>query len=178
MTRLAKELIDKFGSIGAVPHADPEQLRDFKGIGAVTGGGGGLGPRGGGPARPRQGPQPVSGLVLDGPPRLLPSQHGPQAEEALSHPVPRSPQALIADEVQQEGTVDRTPMYPREVYSAPLSSAPPPSFWCTITRAAIPRPRRPTSKLRGRSPKPPRSLAFGARSPGDWTRPPTRASAP
>ena len=40
--------------------------------------------------------------------------------------------ALIADELQQRGTVDHTPVYPREVVKRALElSAPPPSSWCT-----------------------------------------------
>jgi len=51
---------------------------------------------------------------------------------------------LISDEVQQTGTVDHTPVYPREVISAPWNYPPPPSSWCTIIPEAIPHPRAPT----------------------------------
>ena len=53
---------------------------------------------------------------------------------------------LIADEQHQTGTVDHTPVYPREVVNARSSSPPPPSSWCTTIRAAIRRPRAPTSR--------------------------------
>ena len=54
---------------------------------------------------------------------------------------------LIADEVQQIGTVDHTPVYPREVIKRALElSPPPPSSWCTIIRVAIRRRRRRTSR--------------------------------
>ena len=49
---------------------------------------------------------------------------------------------LIADEVQQTGTVDHTPVYPREVVKRALNCRPPRSFSCTITRRAIRRRRR------------------------------------
>ena len=39
---------------------------------------------------------------------------------AVPHPVPRQAQRLIADEVQQTGTVDHTPVYPREVVKRAL----------------------------------------------------------
>jgi DNA repair protein RadC len=53
---------------------------------------------------------------------------------------------LIADEVQQTGTVDHTPVYPREVVNVRSSCQRPRLFWCTITRAAIQRRRAPISK--------------------------------
>ena len=53
---------------------------------------------------------------------------------------------LISDEVQQTGTVDHTPVYPREVIKRALNYRPPRSCWCTTTPAAIRRRRRPTSR--------------------------------
>ena len=54
---------------------------------------------------------------------------------------------LIADEIQQRGTVDHTPAYPREVLKRALElGATLPSFWPTTTHRAIPRPRPLTSK--------------------------------
>ena len=52
---------------------------------------------------------------------------------------------LIADEVQQRGTVDHTPVYPREVIKRALELAPRRSSWSTITRAAIRRRAGPIS---------------------------------
>ena len=48
---------------------------------------------------------------------------------------------LIADEVQQTGTVDHTPVYPREVIKRALEFRRPPSSWCTTIRQAIRRRR-------------------------------------
>ena len=54
---------------------------------------------------------------------------------------------LIADEVQQTGTVDHTPVYPREVIKRALElSATAILSWCTTTPPAIRRPRRRTSR--------------------------------
>jgi len=48
---------------------------------------------------------------------------------------------MIADEVQQRGTVDHTPVYVREVVKRALECQRPPSCSCMITRQAIqPRP--------------------------------------
>jgi DNA repair protein RadC len=52
---------------------------------------------------------------------------------------------LIRDEVQSRGTVDHTPLYPREVAKRALELAASAITWSTTTRAATrPRPR-PTS---------------------------------
>ena len=53
---------------------------------------------------------------------------------------------IIADEVQQKGTVDHTPVYVREVVKRALELSRRQSCWCTTTRQATPRPRAPTSR--------------------------------
>ena len=53
---------------------------------------------------------------------------------------------MIADEVQQTGTVDHTPVYPREVVKRALELARPRSSWCTTIPPAIRRRRRPISR--------------------------------
>ena len=53
---------------------------------------------------------------------------------------------LIADEVQNRGTVDHTPVYPREIVKRALELRASPSSWCTTIPPAIPRPPRPTSR--------------------------------
>jgi DNA repair protein RadC len=53
---------------------------------------------------------------------------------------------LIADELQQTGTVDHTPVYPREVISAHWSCQRPPLFSCTIIHPAIRRRHASISK--------------------------------
>ena len=53
---------------------------------------------------------------------------------------------LIADEMQQKGTVDHTRSIRAKSSSARSSSAPPPSSWCTTIPPAIRPPRAPTSR--------------------------------
>ncbi len=50
---------------------------------------------------------------------------------------------LIADEVQQTGTVDHTPVYPREVARRALDLSATAICWCTTTRRATRHRRRP-----------------------------------
>ena len=52
--------------------------------------------------------------------RLLPHGNGLRKQGALPHSVSRQGQHLIADEQQQTGTVDHTPVYPREVVKRAL----------------------------------------------------------
>ena len=47
---------------------------------------------------------------------------------------------LIADEVQQQGTVDHTPVYAREVVKRALELSATALCWCTITPPATPPP--------------------------------------
>jgi len=53
---------------------------------------------------------------------------------------------LIADELQQTGTVDHTPVYPREVVKRALELSATAIIWCITIRRAIRRRRRPTSR--------------------------------
>jgi DNA repair protein RadC len=53
---------------------------------------------------------------------------------------------LIADEVQQTGTVDHTPVYPREVVKRALELSATAIIRCTTIRPAIRRRRAPTSR--------------------------------
>jgi DNA repair protein RadC len=53
---------------------------------------------------------------------------------------------LMADEVQQTGTVDHTPVYPREVIKRPLELSATALILVPTIRAAIRRRRRPTSR--------------------------------
>ena len=53
---------------------------------------------------------------------------------------------LIADKVQQTGTVDHTPTYPREVIERAREVFATEISWCTITHRAIRRRRRPRSR--------------------------------
>jgi DNA repair protein RadC len=53
---------------------------------------------------------------------------------------------LIADEVQQTGTVDHTPVYPREVVKRALELSATALTWCTTIRRAIRRRHVPISR--------------------------------
>jgi DNA repair protein RadC len=52
---------------------------------------------------------------------------------------------LIGDEVQQQGTVDHTPVYVREVVKRALELSATAMCWCTTTPRATPRPPASTS---------------------------------
>jgi DNA repair protein RadC len=117
---LAKRLIEKFGTFGDVVSADPARLREVKGVGDAV----------------------ITELKLVQAAALRLSRAG-----IMSRPVLGSwsklleycsasmaylkkeqfrilfmdrKNALIADEVQHEGTVDHTPVYPREVIKRAL----------------------------------------------------------
>jgi DNA repair protein RadC len=53
---------------------------------------------------------------------------------------------LLADEAQQRGTVNHTPVYPREVAKRALELHATALTWCTTIRAAIRPPRQRTSR--------------------------------
>jgi len=118
---LAKDLLARFGSLSAALSAPPERLREFKGLGEVT----------------------ISSL------KVVQAVAQRFARDRVSRDMPilaswaalidycRSQMAfedieqfrilfldkknrLIADEVQQTGTVDHTPVYPREVIKRSL----------------------------------------------------------
>ena len=120
MKKLAKSMLKRFGAFGDVLNAEPARLKEFEGVGDVT----------------VAALKSVQAAAL----RLARSQ-------VLKRPVLSSWSALIdyctasmsfsrkeqfrvlfldrknsliADEVQQEGTVDHTPVYPREVVKRAL----------------------------------------------------------
>lgn len=117
---LAKQLIDKFGSFAEVLAADPERLKEIKGVGDAV----------------------VTELkiieaaslrllrssvikrpVLQSWTQLIDYCHASMAysaKEAFRVLFLDKKNLLIADEVQQEGTVDHTPVYPREVIKRAL----------------------------------------------------------
>ena len=72
------------------------------------------------PGRQGRGQAPRGTVVMAGGDRLLPHDDGLRRQGAIPHPVPRQAQQLIADEVQQTGTIDHTPVYPREVVKRAL----------------------------------------------------------
>nr|ABZ09829.1 putative RadC, DNA repair protein [uncultured marine microorganism HF4000_APKG8L7] len=130
---LAKQLIERFGGFTGVVSASPEALREIKGVGdaAIV----------------------VLKSVRAAAVRLA-------REETLEQPVISSwdrrlaycrvsmahdrterflvlfldtKNKIIHDEVQQTGTVNHTPVYPREVVKRALEVGPRPSSWCITT---------------------------------------------
>lgn len=117
---LAKALLDRFGSFAEVINAPPERLREVKGIGdaAITQ----LKLVRAGALRIMQGSimqRPVLGSwnsVLD----YCRAAMGFEAQEQFRILFLDKKNRLIADEVQQRGTIDHTPVYPREVVKRAL----------------------------------------------------------
>jgi DNA repair protein RadC len=117
---VAKQLIDRFGSFGEVVNAPPERLREVKGIGdaAITQ----LKLVRASALRIMQGnimQRPVLtswNSVLD----YCRAAMGFEAQEQFRILFLDKKNRLIADEVQQRGTVDHTPVYVREVVKRAL----------------------------------------------------------
>jgi DNA repair protein RadC len=116
----AKRLLARFGSFAEVVNAPPERLKEVKGVGdaAVLQ----LKPTRAGALRLMQGgimQRPVLaswGAVLD----YCRAAMGFEAREQFRILFLDKKNRLIADEVQQEGTVDHTPVYVREVVKRAL----------------------------------------------------------
>jgi DNA repair protein RadC len=117
---LAKQLIEKFGSFPEVLSARPERLRELKGVGdavvtelKLVEAASLRFLRGGVMKRP----------ILQSWSQLIDYCHASMAyspKEAFRILFLDKKNALIADEVQQQGTVDHTPVYPREVIKRAL----------------------------------------------------------
>ena len=117
---LAKALVDRFGSLGGVLSAEPEALIQIKGIGdsaatalKVV--------RAAGLRLSRQ--QITKRDVIGSWDQLLAyckAAMGYQKIEQLRILFLDRKNVLITDEVQQQGTVDHTPLYPREVVKRAL----------------------------------------------------------
>ncbi len=117
---LAKHLIDRFGSFAEVISAPPERLKEIKGLGDVS------------IATLKviqaAAQRLTQGQVLDRP--VLGSWHALLDHCQATMAYDKTEQfrvlfldrrnTLIADEVQQQGTVDHTPVYPREVVKRAL----------------------------------------------------------
>ncbi|HYM99030.1 MAG TPA: DNA repair protein RadC [Aestuariivirgaceae bacterium] len=117
---LAKQLIEKFGSFAEVIGAKPERLKEIKGVGdAVV-----VEVKLIEAASLRL----IRGSVMNRPvlqswAQLIDYCHASMAysvKEAFRVLFLDKKNLLIADEVQQEGTVDHTPVYPREVIKRAL----------------------------------------------------------
>ena len=120
MKRLAKELIDEFGSLGEVLHADPDRLQEINGIGEVTAAA--LVSVRTAAVRLAQG-KILNRSVVTSWEGLLEYCQGSmshKSKEQFRILFLDRRNAVIADEMQQEGTVDHTPVYPREVVQRAL----------------------------------------------------------
>lgn len=115
MKRLAKEMIQQFGSFGDMLAADPERLREFDGVGDVT-------------VAALKSVQAAAlrlmrGELMERPALSTWSALLEYCNASMAYAKKERfrilfldrKNTLIADEVQQEGTVDHTPVYPREV---------------------------------------------------------------
>jgi DNA repair protein RadC len=118
---LAKDLIAAFGSFGATIHADPSRLKDIKGIADAT----------------------ITDFAILRETSLRLTQAKVMKREVVSswgelldycfasmahNPIEQfrilfldRQNVLIADEIQQTGTIDHTPVYPREVVKRALA---------------------------------------------------------
>ena len=120
MKRLAKELIDEFGSLGEVLHADPDRLQEINGIGEVTAAA--LVSVRTAAVRLAQGKILNRSVVTswEGLLEYCQASMSHKSKEQFRILFLDRRNAVIADEMQQEGTVDHTPVYPREVVQRAL----------------------------------------------------------
>ncbi len=122
---LAKELIAKFGSFAEVVAAPAARLREVKGLGdaAITE----LKVVHAAASRLARGQvQQAAGIVvMVNRARPLPHRLAFADKEQFRVLFLDKRNELIADEVQQTGTVDHTPVYPREVLKRTLELSPP-----------------------------------------------------
>ena len=94
----------------------------------------------------RPGAEPAGAHLLERPARLLPRRHGLRENEQFRILFLDKRNNLIADEVQQTGTVDHTPVYPREVVKRALE--------LSATAIILVTPRdRPSGKPTPRQPR-------------------------
>jgi DNA repair protein RadC len=112
---LAKALIDRFGGLAEVLSADPEMLQQVKGVdkGGARGGIAAVA----GASQPERRHDRFVGQAD----RLLQSKYRARRRRGISPAVPRPKNALIKHERQQRGTIDHTPVYPREVVKRALA---------------------------------------------------------
>ena len=119
---LAKILLKTFGSFAEVVHAPETRLREVDGVGDATVTNLKLIAASASRISKGQLKQRTMLSSWDRSNRLLPDQHGVRRSQANSFGVLflDKRNQLIADEVQQIGTVDHTPVYPREVIKRAL----------------------------------------------------------
>ncbi len=143
---IAKALIKRFGSFGEVLSASPEQLQQVKGVGEVA-------------ALALKGVQAAAQRLLQTKVKGQPvisswndlinyctAQMAYNAVEQFRVLYLDRKNRLITDEAQAEGTVDHTPVYPREVAKRALELNASACILCHIIRAATLRRRAPISR--------------------------------
>jgi len=117
---IAKLLIDRFGSLGGVLNATPTELQGVKGISETTA----IALKSVQAGAHRLLRQDIIGRpVLNTWPRLRDYCNATMALESREHfrlLFLNKKNELIADEIQQSGTVDHTPAYPREIMKRAL----------------------------------------------------------
>ncbi|MEO5338502.1 MAG: DNA repair protein RadC [Magnetospirillum sp. WYHS-4] len=117
---LAKALIDRFGSLGGVFSADPARLAEFPAVKDTTAALFRLVRE----AAKRMGREDLAGKPVLGSYDALVTycraSMGYEETERFRVLFLNRKNMLIADEVQQKGTVDHTPVYPREVVKRAL----------------------------------------------------------
>ena len=117
---LAKMLIATFGSFAEVIAAPVVRLAEIKGLGDAAHHRDQAGAGGGEPAPARRGQEAAGAVVMVDRARLLPLRPGVRRPEQFRILFLDKRNQLIADELQQIGTVDHTPVYPREVVKRAL----------------------------------------------------------
>ena len=121
---LAKELLARFGSFSGVLAAPFDQLRQFKGLGEITATH--LKVFQGAAQRYAHDQMPAEKPILGSWSQLIDYCRVQMAFESIEQfriLFLDKKNRLIADEVQQTGTVDHTPVYPREVVKRSLELA-------------------------------------------------------
>lgn len=117
---IAKQLIARFGSFNGVVNASPADLAGVSGISETTA----IAIKAVQAAAHRMMKQDVMGRpVLNSWQRLMDYLHATMAHEQREHfrlLFLNKKNELIADEIQQSGTVDHTPAYPREIMKRAL----------------------------------------------------------
>ena len=117
---LAKQLIKRFGSFAEVIAAPRNRLRE-EGWSQRSGHHRTQDRAGRGRAHhARRGAQAAGAVIVVGGDRALPHHHGVREQGAVQIIFLDKRNQIIADEVQQTGTVDHTPVYPREVVKRAL----------------------------------------------------------
>ena len=111
----------RFGSFAEVIAAPRARLMEVKGVGEAVQSAQDRGSRR--PALARPGDRPAGAVILGGAAGLLHGRDGARQSEEFRVLFLDRKNVLIADEVQNRGTVDHTPVYPREIVKRALELA-------------------------------------------------------